>query len=437
MKAALRKSKWLLLAGAAALIAVAVGFGPSLLRGDSASEEKAAPVEPAIREVAVTCAPATPRPLERAIEVVGTLEGHEEVNLGAKVEGRVARLYHDVGDEVPAGHPLVDIDDTDYRLAVVEAQRGLELELARLGLTEFPANGTIDYKRVPSVMRAKNLEDNARQVFDRARRLGRSISTEEMEKAQTESSVALAAREHAELEARAILATAKLKQAQLETAKQKLIDTRVRAPLLSPGRLPAGVSDPRAIRYVVAARKVAEGEMIRAMPAVTLFRLVIDNPLKLVATIPERFLAEVKLGQKVALAVESYPGETFHGTVARLNPTVDRGSRTFTVEVTVPNDARQLRPGSFVKARVLTRQADRALTVPEEAVVRFAGVVKVFVVEDGKARAVPVRTGEVVPVRSGEQARRWVEVVGSLRPGASVVTSGQSQLADETRVRVR
>src|SRR5262249_10229140 len=154
----------------------------------------------------------------------------------------------------------------------------------------------LDCKRVPSVMRAKNLEDNARLVADRARRMARAISTEEMERSHTESNVAVAAREHAELEARAILATAKLKQAQLDTAKQKLADTHVRAPLLSAGRLPPGVTDPRAIRFVVASRKVAEGEMIRAMPAVTLFRLVIDNPLKLVATIPERFLGEVKRG---------------------------------------------------------------------------------------------------------------------------------------------
>ena len=434
---AIVKRKWLLLlAAGAALAAVLVGLGPAL-RGDSAAHEK----KPAAgaQEVPVTTAPVTPRAVERAVEVVGTLEGYEEVNLGAKVEGRVARIHHDVGDEVAPGEPLLDIEDTDYRLAVLEARRGLELELARLGLRELPEGGKFDPSRVPAVVRARSQEDNARQVMERARRLGvgRVIGAEELEKAQAEAGATRAAREHAELEARAVLATARLRQAQLETATQRLADARVRAPCPSPARLPPGCSGPGAVRYVVAARKAAEGEMVRAFPAVTLFRLVIDHPLKLVATVPERFIGEVKAGQPVSLAVEAYPGEAFAGTVSRLNPTVDRASRTFAVEVTVPNESRRLRPGSFAKARVLTRRSDRALTVPEEAVVRFAGVVKVFVVEGGQARAVPVRTGEVVPVQGGGRAHRWVEASGELAAGASVVTSGQSQLADRTAVRVR
>jgi len=434
---AIVKRKWLLLlAAGAALAAVLVGLGPAL-RGDSAAQDRKLAAQ--APEVPVTIAPVTPRAVERAVEVVGTLEGYEEVNLGAKVEGRVARIHHDVGDEVAPGEPLLDIEDTDYRLAVLEARRGLELELARLGLRELPEGGKFDPSRVPAVVRARSQEDNARQVMERARRLGvgRVIGAEEMEKAQAEAGATRAGREHAELEARAVLATARLRQAQLETATQKLADARVRAPCPSPARLPPGCSGPGAVRYVVAARKAAEGEMVRAFPAVTLFRLVIDHPLKLVATVPERFIGEVKAGQPVSLAVEAYPGEAFAGTVSRLNPTVDRASRTFAVEVTVPNESRRLRPGSFAKARVLTRRSDRALTVPEEAVVRFAGVVKVFVVEGGQARAVPVRTGEVVPVNNGGRNQRWVEAAGELAAGASVVTSGQSQLADRTAVRVR
>lgn len=434
---ALWQRKWLLVAGLVAVLAVGIGFGPALLRGNASSaEEKAAPVS---TDVAVTVATVTSRAVARSIEVVGTLEGHEEVTLGPKVEGRVLRIHHDVGDEVSPGEPLADIEDTDYRLAMIEAQRGVELELAKLGLTELPKDGKIDFKRLPAVVRATELEDNARAVFDRSRRLGsnRVISAEDMQKTQTEAAVASSSRENAELEARATLASARLKLAQLDTAKQRLADTCIRVPCPSPARLPPGVKDLKAVRYVVAARKVAEGEMVRVFPASTVFRLVIDHPLKLVATVPERFLGEVKVGQPVTLRVESYPNETFAGTVARLNPTVDRANRTFTAEVTVPNEARQLHSGSFSKARILTRRADSALTVPEEAIVRFAGVVKVFVVEGDVVRAVPVTAGEVVPVTVGGKAHRWVEVQGELPTGATVVTSGMSQLADQSRVRVR
>src|SRR5262249_13059511 len=156
--------------------------------------------------------------------------------------------------------------------------------------------------------------------------------------------------------------------------------------------------------------------------------LIIDQPLKLMVTIPERFFGEVDLRQRVSLAVESHRGREFTGEVSRINPTIDRGNRTFMAEVLVPNFERKLRPGSFVKARILTRQAEQVLTVPEEAVVRFAGVVKVFVIRDNKAQPVLVQTGEVVQDTSTGRKQRWVEVTGNLKADDAVVISGQSQL---------
>jgi RND family efflux transporter MFP subunit len=202
----------------------------------------------------------------------------------------------------------------------------------------------------------------------------------------------------------------------------------------------AGVGLPeeaRHVEYVVAQRMVSEGEMVRAFPSVAAFRLVLDRPLKLVAPVPERHLGEVKVGQPVGFVVEAFPKEVFEGTVVRVSPTVDEVNRTFAVEIHVPNAARRLKAGSFAKAAVRTRQDSQALTVPEEALVTFAGVTKVFVVEDGKARAVPVKTGERLETQSGGRSAGWVEIVGDLRPGSQVVTSGFSQLAEGTPVRIR
>ena len=67
--------------------------------------------------------------------------------------------------------------------------------------------------------------------------------------------------------------------------------------------------------------------------------------------------------------------------------------------------------------------------MPAEAVVSFAGVTKVFVVEQGKARAVEVAVGD--------REKDWLEVVGDLPVGASVATSGFSQLADGSPVKLR
>jgi len=96
----------------------------------------------------------------------------------------------------------------------------------------------------------------------------------------------------------------------------------------------------------------------------------------------------------------------------------------------VPNAEGLLRPGGFAKAEVVTDRNARALIVPLDAIVRFAGVTKLFVVgDDGKAHALVVETGKEGP--------GWVELVGTLPEKARIVTTGQSLLAEDTPVVVR
>jgi RND family efflux transporter MFP subunit len=227
-------------------------------------------------------------------------------------------------------------------------------------------------------------------------------------------------------------------------ALQRLRDTRVIAPecAMEDAASQVGVasSTPTSPEYVVCQRSVAEGEMVRVMPfgdSATLFKLVIDRQLKLLATVPERHRADVKLGQDVELAVEAYPGEKFMGKVVRINPSIDRANRTFQVEIHVPNEDRRLSPGSFAKASILTRVDSAAPTVPEEAIVSFAGVTKVFVVHDAKAHEIPVRRGVTIDAAGTDRSRTWVEVEGDLPAGTPVITSGHSQIAEGTAVRIR
>src|SRR5262245_60437041 len=65
--------------------------------------------------VAVTTAPVTQRSITRTVQIVGTFHGQEEVLLTPKVEGRVLRLHHDIGDLLRPGELLLEIEDTDYR----------------------------------------------------------------------------------------------------------------------------------------------------------------------------------------------------------------------------------------------------------------------------------------------------------------------------------
>jgi RND family efflux transporter MFP subunit len=171
------------------------------------------------------------------------------------------------------------------------------------------------------------------------------------------------------------------------------------------------------------------GEMVRAFPSTPVFELVMDDVLKLHVMVPERYMSQVRLGLDVEVRVEAYPDDVFLGKVARINPTVDPQSRSFDVEAHIANADHRLKHGGFAKAGVIVGVADEALTVPLEAVTRFAGVSKVFKVRNEMA--------EEVEIVLGTQGSGWVEALGGLEPGDVVVTSGQSRLANGTRVIVR
>lgn len=380
-----------------------------------------------VEPVAVTVSPVTVRALQRRVEIVGNFEGFEEITVSGKVDGLIQRIHREVSDTLEPGELLLEIDGTDYLLAANEAEQALAADLARLGLDKLPP-GELEITRLPSVERARAMLANSEIKFGRAGSLANrnAITPEMRDQAEADFNVARAEYRQAELEAKATLASARHKAALLATARQRLADTKIVVPM--PTRVEQKEQQP-APKLVVAERFVSEGELVQSKPATKLFRLVIDNPLKLKVNVPERYSGEIKLGQTVEIAAEAYPGETFRGHVSRISPTINRLNRTIQIEVRVENDDHRLRPGNFAKAAVLTREEDRALTVPLESLVSFAGVNKVFIVKDQKAWA--------VEVQPGVRGEGWLEVIGELDPAALVVTSGATRLADGTPVRVR
>lgn len=394
--------------------------------------------------VAVTVVPLTVRPIQRTVPIVGSFFGYDEVTVTAKVPGTVVKIHHDVGDAVAPGDPLVELDRTDYELAVSEGRRALEFDVAKLGI-EIPPQGIdvdqaeqsirqgkIQIDKLPMVLRAKEQQDNALSRLNRAKRMREQniLAQEEYDTRVTEYEVAVNNWAQAMLEARAAKVGVLYRLALLKTAEQRLRDTRVVVPL--PTRR-EGM--PEKVEYVVSQRKVTEGEMVKDSPgsSAQVFKLVMDAVLKLQATVPERYIGQVRKGQPVEIHVEAYADQVFNGEVSWVNPTVDRTSRTFLIEVRVPNTNRRLKAGGFAKAEVLTHVDAQGWTVPSEAVLSFAGSTKILVARDGKAHAIPI-------VR-GVEGSGWVEVVRSGSPGLTpadlVITSGLQQLAEGSPIAVR
>jgi RND family efflux transporter MFP subunit len=354
-----------------------------------------------------------------------------------------------MGDRVRPGEPLVELDRIDDDAIVLHAEQSLIAMLEQVGLHEMPkakldrpgvpiveqareeiekARQNFSVANVPAVVQARFALDKARQNFARERALRqRGAGTpQDYQNAEIDEHAAEAALANAEVAARGVFANAIVSRIALEMRKVTREDLTIRVPVPRRPRPDESMAAP--VVYAVSKRSAAEGQMLKEGEAVA--DLVIEDPLRLWTNVPEQFASDVKVGQDVRISIAAYPGRTFLGKVARINPSVDATSRTFQVEAAVPNPEGKLRPGGFAKAAIVVRRDDEAATVPIESVVRSVGITKVFVVTDGnKARAVPVETGL--------EGKGWVEVLGALPSQAMVVTTGQSALADDVPVVVR
>lgn len=137
---------------------------------------------------------------------------------------------------------------------------------------------------------------------------------------------------------------------------------------------------------------------------------------------------DVKKGQAVRLRSYSSPLE-FHGSVERIAPAIDPSSRTFRVEVLVPNPERRLRPGMFVRAEIVLDERRDVPVIPTEAVVNREGKWVVFVVEAQRAKRREVEVGLA--------SEKGVEILSGLNVGERVVVRGQDTLQDGVSVLVR
>ncbi len=333
-------------------------------------KQAAKPATPAPIKVSLT--PVATKPTDRFVEITGTLFGEEDVTIAAEVPGRIVDIAADLGDSVKHGGPLATIDTTDYKLAVDEARASLLAALARIGLSELP-EGEVDLDSLPLVIRAIAQESNAKARLDRARRLYERtpplISEQDFADIQTQHEVARTVVDSERLNARSLLADARVKASTLRQAEQRLLDTRVIAPIEKP------------LTYRVAARQVSVGEIVAQ--GQSLFRLVASDRVKFRGLVPERFAKDIAANTPANVIVDGF-ADPFVATVSRIAPAVDVSTRAFSIEIEAANPDGLLKPGSFARARVLTRTDPNARFVPESATVQFAGVQRVFSVKDGK-----------------------------------------------------
>ncbi|MCM8594561.1 efflux RND transporter periplasmic adaptor subunit [Accumulibacter sp.] len=204
-------------------------------------------------------------------------------------------------------------------------------------------------------------------------------------------------------------AALKVQDAALSLAQAKFDKTRLRAPF-------AGI---------VGLRQVSVGDYVKE--GQELVNIEDIGTLKIDFRLPESYLPQLRPGQRLEVSSDALPGQVFTAVLEAINPLVEAGGRAISLRAVLPNDQELLRPGMFVRVRLLFGQREKALLIPEEAVVPDSAAPYVYRVVDGFARRTTVRTG----LRRGGA----VEVTEGLSTGDEIVTAGQLKLREGAPVR--
>lgn len=145
--------------------------------------------------------------------------------------------------------------------------------------------------------------------------------------------------------------------------------------------------------------------------------------------VPQAALGRYRIGQKVSVSTDSFPGEAFEGHVAALDAKVDAATRNVKLRATVRNPKQHLLPGMFATVQTALGGPQRLLTLPQTAISFNPYGNTVFVLEekkaaDGKAQLVAQQKFVTTGATRGDQ----VAVTAGLKEGETVVTSGQIKL---------
>jgi RND family efflux transporter MFP subunit len=317
-----------------------------------------------VRSAPVEVATVVQTDLADRVSLVGTAEPWLETRIASQTEGLVVRMHVDEGDRVEKGQVICELDGTELRLRIAAAKAAF-------------AEAEVSRRRA-----ARDLE-----------RQKRLFSIE---------SVSEKAYEDARFEVEA--ADKKLSTIEAETAvlEDQLKKKQIIAPAL-------GVV---VRRHALVGQWLGEGGGV-----VTMVEL---DPIRLMVPVPERYVAGLKTGNPVQVTFDALPKRSYEGRIAAVIPLADPAARTFPVRIHVPNREGAVKGGMLGRVELPVGTPRKALVVPKDALVIGDEGTAVFVVQDRKAQRIPVKTGSATG--------SYIEVLGGLKAGASVVVRGNERL---------
>jgi len=373
----------------------------------STADGKSADQPPAQVVVAVSAVTATEQPISRFIRATGSLTAEDQAAVAAEVGGRVVATPVERGSAVAEGAEMIRISSTEADAQVREAEANAAQIEARLGLTNA---APFDVNAVPEVQTAKASYELAQNEFTRIKSLldQKVVSQSEFDQRRTQMEASRQQYEAAKNGAAQQYQALQAARARVSLAHKALSDTVVRSPFTG----------------LVAERTVSAGDYVnRGQKVVTVVRI---DPIRVLLTVPEQFVSAVAVGAPVSFEVDAYPCRQFSGKIRYVSPALEANQRALTIEASVPNTTRELKPGLFATARIEQPQRTPGVVIPASAVQTSGGTSRVFVVAGDHVEERVVTVGQTLDTN--------VEITNGLKTGERVATKNVNKLTDGAKV---
>lgn len=180
---------------------------------------------------------------------------------------------------------------------------------------------------------------------------------------------------------------------------------------------------------IVSARNYDNGDMAGSSPILVVEQI---RPVKIMINVSESLFSKVKRDMKIYVTFDAYGDEQFTGKVTRIYPTVDNSTRTFQVEVSLPNSDERIRPGMFARV-TLPYDVAKHVVISDRAILKLMGsgdrYVYIYNPADGTVRYSKVELGRRMDAE--------YEVLSGVENGDKVVVIGQNALSNGAKVELK
>ncbi len=403
----------------------------------------------------------------------GSIEPNSEVNVYSSLSGKVKNVNYDVGDKVNAGDILFTMDTTDIESSIKISEANAESARTSVKTAEdnlAMANGASMQTQLENaknaITNAQNSLKNAKTAVDNAN-ISLSNAKINMDKAENDYMSNLQLYEAGGLAAEAMnnskdayeqaqntysqaelsltqaenqysSADDSLKQAQtnydilanqtskeniikaensLEQAKAQLNSSLAQLESSKNNLEDATVTSP--ISGTVSQCNVTAGASLSQ--GTVPFVIIGTNMVDIKVNIAEQLISSVKTGESVRINIPALSDKEFYGSISTVSPQAENDG-TYEVKVSVPNDDGSLKSGMFAEVYFTKEKSENAVVIPRDCVIQKDNESYVFAVENGSAKKCNV----VLGIDNGE----YVEIKEGISEGMTVVTEGQTYLAD-------